>query len=60
MSEEYLRDDRCKGQNMAYKWKIFMVITEHFMQISIFTDAHVCIISKVIGIKTEQRNMPVK
>ena len=34
-NEEYLRDARGKGRSMAYRYKILVALTEHFVGISI-------------------------
>ena len=35
-NEEYLRDYRWEGLDMAYKCKLFVALTQHFMGVSIF------------------------
>ena len=45
---------------MAYKCKIFVAVTEHFMEIKTCIDGHVCMISKVIAKKYGKGNMSVK
>ena len=39
---------------MAYKYEIFVALTEHFMRIICCIDAYVCTISKVVGINKEK------
>ena len=44
---------------MAYKCKIFVAVTKHFMGFSVFIDAHKYAISKVIGInKAKEMCLP--
>ena len=60
-SEEYLRDHRCEGTNIAYKCILFVAVTNTSWTSVFCIHTHDFIISKVIGInKGKEMCLPNK